>query len=81
MIPMRLLSDEKGKICRTVKLRIFPNSVLSLMDALDRSMRAMPMEVDHSASAISSGLAACEYIIREGCGETPDSGSRQCNVR
>jgi hypothetical protein len=58
MIPIRLLSDVNGKICRTVKLKILPNSVLILMDELDLSMRAMPIWVDHSARAISSGLAA-----------------------
>jgi hypothetical protein len=41
-----------------VKLKIFPASVFNLMDELDRSMRARPIDVDHWASAISSGLAA-----------------------
>jgi hypothetical protein len=58
MMPILLLSDVKGKICKMVKLRILPASVFSLIDLSDRSMRARPMDVDHSTNAISSGLAA-----------------------
>lgn len=64
MIPIRLASDVKGKICMIVKLITLPESVLSFIDELDLSMRANPIFVVHSTRAISSGLAACKECLK-----------------
>jgi hypothetical protein len=58
MIPILFFSDVNGKICMMVKLSSFPASVFNLMELLDRSIRERPIDVDHWASATSSGLAA-----------------------
>lgn len=51
MTPMRLLSEVKGNICRTQKVRIWPPGVLSCMEVRSLLTRVSPTLSVHCTSA------------------------------